>query len=227
MGLLLLAIVPMFFSCQVQKGWVYKANSYTPVEKSEEKIYIPTFSDEREEENRNSILMFWIPLVPFGWQDLTTPELCQQHLTSGLWINYDPKVDFAKALVQEIKSGTKFKEVVYTDGFVDSVYRIQGKIINTDYKSKMYSYCLSYFGACLWYFGLPAGKFHNNLEIELTCYGPDNQIFLQKTYHPKPIRKTTWIYKMQADFSYSTLLKKAYADFIRDFNYQLQNYTNK
>ena len=76
MMLLLFTIVPLLFSCQVQKGWVYKTNSYKPVEKNKEKIYIQTFSDDREEENKNAILMYYIPLVPFGWQNMTTPELC-------------------------------------------------------------------------------------------------------------------------------------------------------
>lgn len=220
------AFVPVLFSCQVQKGWVYKPNKYTPTEKSEQKIYVPTFEDERNEENKNAILMYYIPIVPFGWQNMHTPETSMSHLTSSAWLNYDPKVSFAKALIEELKRGSHFKEVEYTESIVDSCYRIQGRIINTDYKSKMFSYCLSFYGPLLWWIGLPAGTFKNELEIELTCYGPDNNVFLQRSYHPTTIKKTTWIYKQKSDFEYSTLLKSAYSEFIRDFNSAIKNKQN-
>lgn len=205
-------------SCQTQKGWVYKANRWNPAEKSQQEISISPFTDDRPEENKNALLMYKCPLSPFGWQKLSTPELFPLHLNSGTWLNYDPKVDFAKALIQEIKGGTPFKDVIYTENNVDAGYRIQGRIINTDYKAKMFSYCISYFGPALWLLGLPAGSFSNELSLELTCYDSNNKVILQKTYQTDRLKKTTWIYSLRSDFEYASLLKKIYSDFIKDFN---------
>lgn len=224
MGLLLMAIVPMFFSCQVQKGWVYHPNPWKAPEKSLGRVCVHTFLDSRSRENQEALLLYMIPLVPFGWQKLSMPENIQLYALPSSWEEFNPKMDFAEALVEEIKKGSHFKEVVYTDDVMKSAYRIQGRLINTDYKSKVYSYCMSVGGVCLWPFGLPAGSFINELEIELTCFDENDNVFLKKTYHPKIYKKTVWIYKPKGDFEYASLLKSAYADFIRDFNNQLQSY---
>lgn len=219
----LLAIMPMLFSCQVQKGWVYKPNTYRHTEKNMEKVYVHTFQDCRDRKNQEASLLYLIPFVPFGWQNLSMPEHIQQYVLPTHWEDFNPKIDFAQALVEEIKKGSHFKEVLYTNDIVESAYQIQGKIINTDYRSKIYSYCMSFGGGFLWFLGFPVGSFNNNLEIELTCYDANGDVFLQKTYHPKQYKKTVWIYKPKGDFEFASLLKSAYADFIRDFNNYLSN----
>lgn len=216
-------VIIFFASCSTQKGWVYKSNYWGSVEKDDKKILIPTFIDDRGAENKDALLMSWVPICPFGWQNLSTPELVPRHLTSSLWLNFDPKIDFAKALTQEIIAGTSFKEAIYTEYPVNTGYYIQGRIINTDYKAKMYSYGCSLWYSILWLIGLPAGSFSNDLELELTCYAPGNKIIFQKVYKADTYKKTTWTYALKNDFEYPILLKKLYAEFIRDFNQQLVN----
>lgn len=210
-------------SCQTQKGWIYKANHWNPIEKSQQEILVSPFTDDRAEKNKNALPMYLCPLLPFGWQKFSAPELYSLHVNSGLWLNYDPKVDFAKALTQEIKGGTSFKKVIYTEDQVDSGYRIQGRIINTDYKAKMFSYCISYCCSALWLIGFPLGSFSNDLSIELTCYDSNNKVILQKTYQTARYKKAIWIYNLKSDFEYPSLLKKIYADFIKDFNQAIKN----
>lgn len=220
--LCVLCVVALATSCQTQKGWVYKPNRWGNVEKVEQKMTIPAFEDFREGENKNKLLLYYVPLIPYGSQKLTTPELIPTHLNSGMWINFDPKVDFAKALVKEVQNGTPFKNAVYSESAVTDGYYIQGRILNMDYSSKMYSYCLSYLGACFWFFGFPAGTFTNDLSIELTCYAPESKVIFQKTYKVDTYKQTTWIYNLKSDFEYNVLLKDIYSDFIREFNAVLQ-----
>jgi hypothetical protein len=55
-----------------------------------------------------------VPLMPFGWQDLNTPEGIQMHCNSGLWF-FKPSEDLAKAVADELSSAQIFKEVFFTN----------------------------------------------------------------------------------------------------------------
>jgi hypothetical protein len=48
-------------------------------------VTVPPLKDERSNENSNYALIYMVPLMPFGWQDFSTPEGIQMHCNSGFW----------------------------------------------------------------------------------------------------------------------------------------------
>ncbi len=100
-GLLLAAALT---GCASSRSW-----SYTPEPRSATdplanvSVIVLPFEDRRLKENSNFIMIYLIPLVPFGWQTFHTPEGPQMHVNSGLW-QFRPADDFARAVAQEIIS---------------------------------------------------------------------------------------------------------------------------
>jgi hypothetical protein len=91
-------------------------------------------------------MLYLIPLFPFGWQDFKVPEGSQTHMTSGLWINYKPTEDFAKALATELQNARVFQEAYFDFGRGNADIIVHGKILGTQYSGKAISYGLSAFG---------------------------------------------------------------------------------
>jgi uncharacterized lipoprotein YajG len=61
--------------CATQKTWVYHSNSYTPATRDTGKsVAVLAYEDARENKNVNLVLLYLIPVMPFGWQDLNSPE---------------------------------------------------------------------------------------------------------------------------------------------------------
>ena len=86
--LILLTISLSLLGCSSQKAWKYGPEPFiSGVPPQVDKTVVVTpFNDQRINENNNMVAIYLIPLMPFGWQDLNTPEGVQYHLTSGLWI---------------------------------------------------------------------------------------------------------------------------------------------
>ena len=143
------------------------------------------------------------------------------HITSGLWTNYTPTEDFAKALAAELQNSRIFEEAYFDFKRGDADVVVSGKILDTKYKGKILSYGLSLYGPLFWFFGLPAGTITNELSVELSCLeAKSNRELFSKRYSAAPYRKTTWIYSMANDFSYPSLLKEAYDHFLEDLRSQ-------
>ena len=209
----------MFISgCASQKAWVYKPNTYSQSYVfSEKTAVILPFSDQREDINKNRILVYMIPLMPFGWADYNAPEGAQMHLNSGIWINYKPTEDFAKALAQELEEANIFKESYFDFKKGSGDISIKGKIINTKYSGTLISYGLSVYGPLLWLVGLPSGTVNNELSIELSCTDiKTNKLLFSKTYLAPRYSKVSWIYNLPNDFNYSSMLKGLYKQFLLD-----------
>jgi hypothetical protein len=189
--------------------------------RSDKTAVVLPFEDDREDINSNDFLLYAIPLVPFGWQDLNVPEGAQMHLTSGLWINYKPTEDFAKALAEELENARLFNETHFDFGRGTADVVIHGKILNTYYQSKILSYGLSVYGPMLWLLGLPAGTFTNQLSVELSCSDPRNsQVIFSKKYDIPPEGKVVWIYTLPSDFNYAEMLKQVNQQFVGDLRTQ-------
>ena len=101
--------------CATQRAWTYKAEPpATTAPMISKSVAVSQLSDGRENVNKNMLMMYLIPLMPFGWQDLKTPEGVQVHLNSGLWL-FKPTEDFAKAMAEELNNSGIFKEVFFTN----------------------------------------------------------------------------------------------------------------
>lgn len=204
-------------SCSTQKAWVYSPNSWTKEKSIDKSVVVKTFNDKRLNKNSNLQGLFWVPAVPFGWFKLNIPEASTTHTTSGMWLNYNPKEDYAKALVEELNAAAVFKEASFDDRITNSDYYFEGKIISTLYKSKEFSYCASFAGIYIWLIGAPACSVSNELSIEITCYKTsDNSVLFQKTYTATKYKKIGWIYSLPNDFAYPDLLKEVYQNLIQD-----------
>mgnify|MGYP001163300003 CR=1 FL=1 len=208
--LFFMVILALFLlcGCANQRAWTYKAEPYVKMAPVLNKsVAVPPFSDQRENTNSNYAMMYLVPLMPFGWQDLNTPEGVQMHLNSGLWI-FKPNEDFAKATAEELNNTSMFKEVFFTHRASDADLTLKGKIISTNYNGKMITYGLSAYGPLLWFIGFPATYVENALELQLELIeGKTNEVLWQKSFK-KDQNHVSVIYAMQPDFMYDSLLKE-------------------
>ena len=71
--------------CASSRSWSYTPEPRSATEQlANVSVIVLPFEDRRPKENSNYILIYLIPLVPFGWMDFETPEGPQMHVNSGL-----------------------------------------------------------------------------------------------------------------------------------------------
>ena len=221
--LLAIAALVLVASCSNTKGWIYKPNDYKQDNQYQSNIFksksvaVLPFSDKRSNDNSDALMLYALPLSPLGYQNLSSPETTARHVNSGLWVNFNPKEDFAKGLVEELGKSEIFAETFFANSIKDSQYYINGEIISMEYKGKMFSYGLSIYGPLLWYFGLPASHISNDLEIKLSLMDSKlkKEIF-SKTYKADQYKKLGWIYNLPNDFYYPEMLRIVYQQFVND-----------
>jgi hypothetical protein len=218
-------IVPMvvLVGCATERSWVYTPNHYANSNaSSNNKIVVLPFNDARQNENSNHILMYAIPLMPFGWADFEVPEGVQQHITSGLWVNYKPTEDYPKALAEELRSAHLFKDAYFDFKAGDADLVIRGTLRSTKYSGKIYSYGLSLYGPLFWFFGLPAGSAQNDLSVELSCDdAKSGRTLVTREYRAPTYSATSFLYVMANDFDYPELLADVYKRFTDDLAHAL------
>lgn len=195
-------------ACGSQRVWMYHTETKilsAPI--SNNSVAVPPFMDERINENKNRIAFYAIPLFPFGWQTMYTPEGVQMHTNSGLWL-FEPNEDFAQAVATELENSSIFKEVFFTNRASEGELSLIGTIKSTKYSGKIYSYGLSVYGPLLWLFGLPATSTSNDLVLNLKLQDNKTKNILWEANYSKSIGKTSWIYYLKADFNYDKMLKE-------------------
>lgn len=216
----IISIILTLFSCSSQKSWVYKTNNIEVGSKFKNKtVAVLPFRDNRINENKDRLLLYMVPLMPYGWQDLEIPESKPMHMNSGKWENYDPKKDFAEALALDLEENNIFKESYVTKRAKNANYKIIGHIISTKYDAKLYSYGLSVYGPLLHFFGFPATKVENSITLKLSLVDAKrNKTIFSKKYYSPLYEKTSVIYNLKSDFYYSDLLRIIYKRFINDIS---------
>ena len=129
-GVLILCFV--FNGCASQRGWRYSAESKVIREPLVNKtVAVPPFKDARPDENNNAIMMYMIPLVPFGWCDYSNPEGGGMKLNSSpLWL-FKPSEDLAKAAAEELEASGLFKEAFFTQRATEGDLVFSGIINST------------------------------------------------------------------------------------------------
>lgn len=204
--------------CSGQKSWVYRANSFgTPAVTSDKKIAVMPYGDSRPSENNNFWAMYLIPAAPFGWQSYNTPEGASMHMNSGLWVNFKPTEDFPKALAEDLRNTHMFSDAFFDYRRESGDFAVNGKILNTKYNSKIFSYCGSVYGPDLWLVGFPATWTENQLSVELSLVDAKTQKELfDKIYTAKPRSNVNWIYYLNSDFNYGEMLAELNKQFCED-----------
>jgi hypothetical protein len=205
----------IFSGCAQQRVWSYKADPYVRTEPLVNKsVAVPPLADNRINENHNLVGLMYIPIIPYGWMNLNTPEGGQQHISSGLWL-FKPPEDLAKAVAEEINNSGIFKEAFFTNRASEGELSLKGNVKSTFYNGKLLSYCISFAGVYLWFIGLPAGTYENNLEISFELVEPSTGKVLWNGTYKKDYSKVFWIYAPGADFRYDQLLKEIMKDVIQ------------
>lgn len=203
--------------CATQKTWVYRANTYAAGTTPKSTAVVLPYRDARRNENTNMIMMYMIPLMPFGWTTQETPEGVMQHVTSTLWNNYKPVDDYPKGLVEDLRNAKVFADAFFDYKEGDADYVIQGTIHNTRYSGKVFSYGLSVYGPLLWIVGLPAGNATNDLSVEMSCTEKKTgRQLLSKRYEAPSYSATSFLYVMANDFNYPDMLANVNKQFVDD-----------
>jgi len=205
----------IFGGCSTQRVWTYKADPYVKAEPLVDKsVAVPPLVDSRENVNNSLIALMYIPVMPFGWMNLNTPEGGQRHIASGLWL-FRPPEDIAKAVAEEINNSGIFKEAFFTNRASEGELILRGNLRSTFYKGDLISYCISVYGAYLWLIGFPAGSYENNLEISFELVKSSTGEVLWDGTYKRDYSKVFWIYAPGADFRYDQLLKDIMKDVIQ------------
>lgn len=202
--------------CATQKSWSYRAEpiSSSPV-LVDKSVSVPPFMDTRVNENQNMVLMYAVPLMPYGWADYKTPEGAQMHMTSGLWM-WRPNEDIAKAAAEELNSAHVFKEAFFSHRATDGELVLQGTIKSTGFKGKIFSYGLSVYGPMLWFIGFPATSADNELDVTFTLRDLATDTTLWERSYRREDGNLSWLYMMKSDFLYPDLLKEILMEAVRD-----------
>jgi hypothetical protein len=175
------------------------------------------FEDARENENHNYLVLYAIPLMPFGWQNLNTPELTTYHTTTGVWNNYKPTEDFPKALAEDLRNTHLFADAFFDFRRDTADYAVQGKILSTKYTGRIISYGLSVEGPLLWLIGFPAAWTQNELSIDLTLMdSKTGNILFSKNYTATPCSNMSWLYYMKDDYYYPEMMAEVNKQFCTD-----------
>ncbi len=217
----------LFSGCATQKQWQYSSEqeslNNTKINKT---VSVTPFNDHRLSDNTQMIAMYLIPIMPFGWQNLNVPEGLQAHITSAGWL-WKPTEDIAKASAEEINKSHLFKEVFFSNRSSDGDLVLEGDIRSTKYNRKIISYGLSVYGPMLWFIGLPAGTYDNELILNFKLMDKKNNIELWTKDYRQYISKTTWLYYQPSDFEYSSMLKKILIQVIQDIQSNADSINHK
>ncbi len=203
---------------------MYKAEppaSTTPV--INKSVAVGPLADRRENINKDMTLMYMIPFMPYGWQDLRIPEGVQDHLNSGLW-QFKPAEDFAKAIAEEVNHSGIFKEVFFTYRPSEGDLSLKGEIQSTHYKGKLITYCLSLFVPPLWLIGFPITYVENRLVLSLQLVDSKTNEVLWTGSYEKRDENTSRMYALKPDFLYDRLLKEMMKEVIPSLKNKLAGY---
>lgn len=213
---LIIIFLLLLSGCATQKQWQYSSERESTnrvlIDKT---VAIPPLIDQRSPENSNKLLMYMLPIMPFGWQELNVPEGFQGHVTSAAWL-WKPNEDLAKATAEEISKSHLFKDAFFTNRASDGELILEGEIKSTKYNGKILSYGLSVYGPMLWFIGLPAGTFSNELILDFKLKEINSSITLWSKQYKNSISNTAWLYHMPSDFEYSDMLKKTLLQVVKD-----------
>ncbi len=202
-GLLLAAALT---GCASSRSW-----SYTPEPRSATDPLANVSVIVLPFEDRRLIMIYLIPLVPFGWQTFHTPEGPQMHVNSGLW-QFRPADDFARAVAQEVDNARIFRETFVGNRASEADYVLLGEITSTKYEGKIISYGLSAYGPLLWLFGFPASTTSNELMLTLKLAKTPSSPAIWTHTISGGASAVSWI--LQPDFTYDQLLKAGLRDAI-------------
>lgn len=136
---------------------------------TQQPCYVERFSDDRGfPKNKNTIFLTWIPLVPYGEKESFHPEDGNMYLFVNSY-RVDVSNDLANATILSLDKTGVFSSVSSSPTLKNAPgYTLSGSVYNFSVRETMTTYCCSFFGAILYFVGLPAGSSTNRIGVELT-----------------------------------------------------------
>jgi len=193
--------------CATYPSWIYRVDRPVTQEPLINKtVAVLPLLDAREGINRSMFGIAIIPLVPFGWETFTFPDM-----PKGIIF----KERISKSISEELNACGLFKEAYYAERPADADDLImKGVLRRSEYKGKLFSYCLSVYGWIPWVLGLPTTQYKNELWIELQLIEKDTGEVLWSDAFRREISVLSWLYVPKSDFYFNKLLKGMMRDAI-------------
>jgi hypothetical protein len=205
---LLAAVAVMAAGCATPMSWRYtpKTRPGAPTPVLDKSVAVLPFEDARSHIQNDYRTMFFVPLMPFGWQTLDRPDVVDKHMTSGRWV-FNPTEDLARAWATELAGTGLFRRVEFMRRPIGADLIFEGRILSTRYKGFLFSYAHSVVGMALWLVGAPASHVTNTLELELTLKDATTGQVLWRAEFLTEMKRADWVYYLRPDFNYEALFE--------------------
>jgi hypothetical protein len=168
-------------ACNTQAQWTYPmepSDLYrSDGASSQLTVAVLPFKDERPVRNRGATTwLYVIPGMPFGWMTYERPEAART-FNSLAEYRFQLDEDLGKAATRSFEESKLFRRAYFTLGgeLSEADLVLRGTARRTRYYGRVISYCLSFYGPALWYFGLPAGTSTNDVELVLSLQDKANR----------------------------------------------------
>jgi hypothetical protein len=217
------------------KCWQYVPNLYQrPSQKFERTAVVLPFNDGRQSNYTQPFLRCWIPFTLYCTFEFEPPEgssglnaFQNMSKTNPYTVRFSPKEDFATALSTELEAAGIFRSVTFGADSSKSDYIIRGTILDTTLDNTVYTYGFLFIGMCLWFAGVPAGTYSNDLALELSCTDTrTGKTILSKVYRDKETRPF-WIYAQPNVCRYGEMTESMYKQFVEELRAALQKEADK
>jgi hypothetical protein len=169
------------------------------------------------------MLLYLIPLVPFGFVSYERPEAARMFNTIGKY-EFEVDEDLAKAAVRSLEQSGLFKRVYFTFGgdTREADYLFEGIARRTHYDGKMITYGLSLYGPLLWLLGLPAGISGNDVELSFRLLDHDlNEVWSYSSEGRESITQGLYYNYGNDVLGFATLMEQAMNGALRDLSQHL------
>ncbi|WP_282755498.1 hypothetical protein [Desulfuromonas thiophila] len=192
----------------------------------DKKIAVTPFEEMRGDTNQSgTYFLYLIPLMPFGYGEYERPDAARM-FNSISEFDFEASDDLAKAAAYSLRKSGLFRDAFFTFGGDKDQAQLllEGEILSTTYKGKLWTYGLSVYGPLLWFFGLPAGTSANELELALKITDlTTEKVVWEKQYALNHKIVQGLYYKLGHDVrGYPYLMQEIMNDAIEDMNREFQ-----
>lgn len=166
-----------------------------------------------------------IPLMPFGWIGKEEPESSDEFITLG-YFHATPSRDLAAAAEHSLAYSNMFSRVTRANSTAaaDTDYLFQGGFSNLHYDGVMFSYCVTYIAApVFWLLGAPMGYSRNELWVDFALIERESGKTVWTFKYRDKDYIVHWIYaRVGKDVSlYAQLMRKAMNAALYDLNQKM------
>jgi len=199
-----------------------EASSIPP---SVQKVAVLPFEDFRSDDNTTATMsLYYVPLCPYGYVECERPETGSRFTTVESFA-FTPSEDLAKAAASSLRRSHLFSDAFFTFGGDSSNADLilEGKVLSTYYKGRMFSYGVSIYSCYLWILGAPYGTSLNRLSVQLTLKSKSGRTLWEFTSTHEDYL-VQWMYARRGQDMkfYSSLMRQTMTEAITDLSLKLK-----